>query len=223
MSAKASRQDEVFVHESSYVDDGAEIGAGTRVWHFSHIMKGARIGRDCTLGQGVLVGPNAVIGDRVKVQNNVSVYEGVVLEDDVFCGPSCVFTNVYRPRSGFPTDRSRYAKTVVRRGATIGANATIICGHSLGEYAFIGAGSVVTADVPAYAVALGNPARVCGWACQCGQPLEFVKNLAVCATCGRRYAKADQCVSLAGSATMGGPRGSRRGGFPSRQRSELRD
>jgi UDP-2-acetamido-3-amino-2,3-dideoxy-glucuronate N-acetyltransferase len=187
MPAKASRTDEVFVHESSYVDDGVEIGAGTKIWHFSHIMSGARIGRDCTLGQGVLVGPNVVIGDRVKIQNNVSVYEGVVLEDDVFCGPSCVFTNVDRPRSAFPTDAVQYQKTLVKRGATIGANATIVCGHTLGEHSFVGAGSVVTKDVPAYAVVYGNPAQIHGWACECAAPLTFSNQSATCGRCGKTY------------------------------------
>jgi len=195
MPAKAPRKDEVFVHESSYVDDGVEIGAGTKIWHFSHVMKGARIGRDCTLGQGVLVGPNVVIGDRVKIQNNVSVYEGVVLEDDVFCGPSCVFTNVDRPRSAFPTDAVRYQKTLVKRGATIGANATIVCGHTLGEHSFVGAGSVVTKDVPAYAVVYGNPAQIHGWACECGRALTFAPEAATCEQCGRRYAKNGDAIT----------------------------
>lgn len=196
MPAKETRKDEVFVHESSYVDDGVEIGAGTKIWHFSHVMKGARIGRDCTLGQGVLVGPNVVIGDRVKIQNNVSVYEGVVLEDDVFCGPSCVFTNVDRPRSAFPTDAVRYQKTLVKRGATIGANATIVCGHTLGEHSFVGAGSVVTKDVPAYAVVYGNPAQIHGWACECGRPLAFTAGGAACESCRRRYLLSEGCVLL---------------------------
>lgn len=187
MTAESARP---FVHESSYVDDDVVLGDGTRVWHFSHVMRGSRIGRDCVLGQNVLVGPNARIGDRVKIQNNVSVYEGVELEDDVFCGPSCVFTNVDRPRAAFPTDRSRYAKTLVRRGATLGANATIVCGHTLGVHCFVGAGSVVTKDVPDYAVVYGNPARIRGWVCECGTPLAFTAGgAAACAKCSRRYAK----------------------------------
>ena len=178
-----------FVHESSYVDDGVKIGKGTKIWHFSHVMKGSHIGENCTLGQNVLIGPNVTIGNNVKIQNNVSVYEGVTLEDDVFCGPSMVFTNVDRPRSAFPTDHSKYLKTLIKRGATIGANATIVCGHTIGEHAFIGAGAVVTKDVPAYAVAYGNPARIHGWVCECGRPLEFSGNEAVCQACGRKYRK----------------------------------
>ena len=182
-----------FVHESSYVDGDVEIGAGTKIWHFSHVMSGTRIGRNCSVGQNVLVGPNAIVGNNVKIQNNVSVYEGVVLEDDVFCGPSCVFTNVDRPRSGFPTGRDKYLKTIIRKGATIGANATIVCGHSLGEHAFVGAGSVVTRDIPAYAVAYGNPARIHGWACACGTPLRFTEDRAACA-CGLRFIKTGEVV-----------------------------
>jgi len=179
----------VFIHPSAIVDEGAKIGEGTRIWHFSHVMAGARIGRNCTLGQNVFVGKNVVIGDNVKIQNNVSVYEGVTLEDDVFCGPSMVFTNVDRPRSAFPTESSRYLRTVVKRGATIGANATIVCGNTIGEHAFIGAGSVVTKDVPPHAIVYGNPARIRGWACECGEPLEFEGDEAVCQVCGRRYRK----------------------------------
>jgi len=180
---------DAFVHPSSFVDEDVEIGAGTKIWHFTHVMSGTRIGRDCTLGQNVLVGPNAVIGDGVKIQNNVSVYEGVILEDGVFCGPSCVFTNVDRPRSLTPTPREAYGKTVVKRGATIGANATVVCGHTLGTFAFVGAGAVVTKDVPAYAIVYGNPARIRGWACQCGQELQFEGDRATCADCGKHYAK----------------------------------
>jgi UDP-2-acetamido-3-amino-2,3-dideoxy-glucuronate N-acetyltransferase len=150
-----------FVHESSYVDDGAIIGEGTKIWHFFHIMGGAKIGRNCSIGQNVNVGSRAVIGDGVKIQNNVSVYDDVVIEDDVFCGPSCVFTNVTNPRA-FIERKHEYRKTVVKKGATIGANATIVCGVTIGEYALVGAGSVVTRDVPAYALAYGNPARVRG-------------------------------------------------------------
>jgi UDP-2-acetamido-3-amino-2,3-dideoxy-glucuronate N-acetyltransferase len=177
----------VYVHESAYIDEGVTIGEGTKVWHFSHVMKGSRIGSRCTIGQNVLIGPNATVGNNVKIQNNVSVYEGVVLEDDVFCGPSCVFTNVDRPRSGFPTGHEAYLQTLVKQGATIGANATIVCGHTLGEHAFIGAGSVVTQDIPAHAIAYGNPARLHGWACACGEPIEFGADGATCRACGRTY------------------------------------
>ncbi len=188
------------VHESAYVDEGVAIGDGTKVWHFAHILAGSRIGKDCVLGQNVVVGPNVTIGDRVKVQNNVSVYEGITLEDDVFCGPSCVFTNVDRPRSAFPTERARYAKTLVRRGATIGANATIVCGHTLGAHCFIGAGSVVTHDVPDYAVVYGNPARIHGWTCECGGPLRFAAAAAACAKCGRNYRMCGDAVTREESA-----------------------
>jgi len=178
---------ESFVHPSAYVDEDVEIGEGTKVWHFSHVMRGTRIGENCTLGQNVLVGPNVSVGDGVKIQNNVSVYEGVVLENDVFCGPSCVFTNVDRPRSGFPTGAADYRETRVRRGVTIGANATIVCGHTLGEYAFVGAGAVVTKDVPAYTIVYGNPASVQGHVCRCGAALGFDADFATCKTCGREY------------------------------------
>ena len=155
------------VHESSYVDEGADIGAGTRIWHFCHVMPGTRIGRDCTIGQNVVIGPRVVVGDRVKIQNNVSVYEGVTLEADVFCGPSMVFTNVINPRSHV-SRKAEFQATVVRRGATLGANCTVVCGHEVGAFAMVGAGAVVTRDVPAYALVVGNPARVAGWFCACG-------------------------------------------------------
>ena len=150
-----------FVHESSYIDKGAEIGEGTKIWHFCHILSGAKIGKNCSLGQNVNIGSLAVIGDGVKIQNNVSVYDDVIIEDDVFCGPSCVFTNVINPRA-FVERKHEYKKTIVKRGASIGANATIVCGVTIGEYALIGAGSVVTKDVPPYALVYGNPARVRG-------------------------------------------------------------
>lgn len=150
-----------FIHESSYVDEGAEIGEGTKIWHFSHIMPGAKIGKNCTLGQNVNVGSHAVIGNGVKIQNNVSVYDDVIIEDDVFCGPSCVFTNVINPRA-FIERKDEYKKTIVKKGASIGANATIICGVTIGEYALVGAGSVVTKDVPPHAIVYGNPAQLRG-------------------------------------------------------------
>ena len=150
-----------FVHESSYVDEGAEIGEGTKIWHFSHIMSGAKIGKKCSIGQNVNVGSRAVIGNGVKIQNNVSVYDDVIIEDDVFCGPSCVFTNVINPRA-FIERKREYKKTLIKKGVSIGANATIVCGVTVGEYALIGAGSVVTKDVPPYALVYGNPARVHG-------------------------------------------------------------
>lgn len=150
-----------FKHESSYVDEGAEIGEGTKIWHFCHVMSGAKIGKNCSLGQNVNVGGKAIIGDGVKIQNNVSVYDNVVIENDVFCGPSCVFTNVINPRA-FVERKHEYKQTVIKKGASIGANATIVCGVTVGEYALIGAGSVVTKDVPAYALVYGSPARVRG-------------------------------------------------------------
>lgn len=158
---------EAFVHESSYVDDNVKIGVGTKIWHFSHILNNCEIGQDCSLGQNVVVGPNVIIGNRVKIQNNVSVYEGVTLEDGVFCGPSCVFTNVNNPRSDI-VRKDEYRKTIVRRGSSIGANATIVCGHDLGEYCFIAAGAVVTKSVPAFALMAGMPARRIGWMSKAG-------------------------------------------------------
>jgi UDP-2-acetamido-3-amino-2,3-dideoxy-glucuronate N-acetyltransferase len=186
-----------YVHESSFVDEDVSIGEGTRIWHFSHLMHGARIGRNCTVGQNVLVGPNVTVGNNVKIQNNVSLYEGVVLEDDVFCGPSCVFTNVDRPRAAFPTDSPHYVKTLVKRGATIGANATIVCGHTLGAHSFVGAGAVVTKDIPDHAVVYGNPARIHGWACACGAQLAFADRASECTACGRRYTKQGDVVECA--------------------------
>jgi len=156
-----TKNKDYFVHESSYVDDDAEIGDGTKIWHFSHIMSGAKIGKNCSLGQNVNVGSRAVIGDGVKIQNNVSIYDDVIIEDDVFCGPSCVFTNVINPRA-FVERKQEYRKTIVKKGASIGANATIVCGVTIGGYALIGAGSVVTRDVPDYALVYGNPARIQG-------------------------------------------------------------
>jgi UDP-2-acetamido-3-amino-2,3-dideoxy-glucuronate N-acetyltransferase len=173
------------IHESSYVDDGATVGAETRIWHFCHIMPGAVIGARCNLGQNVVVMGGTRLGDNVKVQNNVSIYEGVELEDDVFCGPSMVFTNVVNPRSHV-SRKHEYRRTLVRRGATIGANATIVCGVTLGEYAFVGAGAVVTRDVPAYALVVGVPARRIGWVCACGERLDD-SGVGTCARCRTRY------------------------------------
>jgi len=187
-----------FVHESSYVDEGAEIGAGTKIWHFSHIMSRTQIGERCNIGQNVLVASDVKIGSNVKIQNNVSLYTGVTIEDDVFLGPSMVFTNVMNPRSHV-NRKDEYQTTLVRRGASIGANATIVCGTTIGQYAFIGAGSVVTRDVPDFALLHGNPARVRGWMCQCGIKLSFVsengKERATCASCGSNYGKQDQVVA----------------------------
>ena len=184
-----------FVHESSYVDDGAQIGGGTKIWHFSHIMPGAVIGRRCNLGQNVVVMPGTRLGDNVKVQNNVSIYEGVVLEDDVFCGPSCVFTNVVNPRSHV-SRKSEYQRTLVHRGASIGANATILCGITLGQYSFIGAGAVVRSDVPDFAIMVGVPARRVGWMCQCGVRLQVREGRATCAACSAGYQERDGVLRL---------------------------
>ncbi len=175
-----------FVHESSYVDDGAVIGAGTRIWHFSHVMAGAVIGEGCNLGQNVVVMPRTRLGNNVKVQNNVSIYEGAELDDDVFCGPSCVFTNVINPRSHV-SRKSEYQPTRVGRGATIGANATIICGSTLGAYAFVGAGAVVRGAIPDYALVVGMPARRIGWMCQCGVRLTLADGAGSCDACGCAY------------------------------------
>ena len=157
----------VSIHESSYVDNDVEIGAGTKIWHFSHILQNCKIGKECSLGQNVVVGPNVKVGNKVKIQNNVSIYEGVTLEDGVFCGPSCVFTNVNNPRSEI-VRKDEYRKTLVKKGASIGANATIVCGNDIGEYAFIGAGALVTKDVPSYALMIGSPAKRIGWMSKSG-------------------------------------------------------
>ncbi|MEW5984373.1 MAG: acyltransferase [Acidobacteriota bacterium] len=178
-----------FVHESSYVDEGCQIGDDTRIWHFSHLMSGAVVGRRCNIGQNVVISPGVFIGDNVKIQNNVSVYTGVILEDDVFCGPSMVFTNVVNPRSHI-SRKHEYRQTLVKRGATLGANCTVVCGHSIGRYAFVGAGAVVTRDVPDYGLALGVPARIVGWMCRCGARLSDLVELpdtATCAACGCTY------------------------------------
>jgi UDP-2-acetamido-3-amino-2,3-dideoxy-glucuronate N-acetyltransferase len=173
-------------HESAFIDDDVEIGPGTTIWHVSHVMRGSRIGRDCRIGQNVVIGPRVTIGDGVKIQNNVSVYEGVTLEDHVFCGPSMVFTNVHNPRSEIRR-MDELRPTRVRRGATLGANCTIVCGVTVGRYAFVGAGAVVVRDVPDHALVLGNPARQTGWMCACGVRLETSGLAAACSTCGRGY------------------------------------
>jgi UDP-2-acetamido-3-amino-2,3-dideoxy-glucuronate N-acetyltransferase len=181
------------VHGSAIVDDGARIGKGTKIWHFSHVCGSAKIGEKCVIGQNVYIAPNVVIGNNVKIQNNVSVYEGVVLEDDVFCGPSMVFTNVINPRSAV-CRRDEFKNTLVKKGATIGANATVVCGHTVGRCAFIGAGTVVTKDVPDYALIIGVPGRIAGYMCECGIKLAFKKDSAVCASCTKRYIKKGDIV-----------------------------
>ena len=179
---------EYFAHESSYIDDGVTIGAGTKIWYFCHIQSGAEIGERCSLGQNVNVANNVKIGNDCKLQNNVSVYEGVELEDGVFCGPSCVFTNDLTPRARYPKGPAGYKKTVVEEGASIGANATVVCGHTIGKCALIGAGAVVTSDVPAYALMLGVPARRKGWVCACG---ELLPESLSCERCGRKFRQSD--------------------------------
>jgi UDP-2-acetamido-3-amino-2,3-dideoxy-glucuronate N-acetyltransferase len=184
------------IHPSAIVDAGAQLGDGTKVWHWVHVSGGARIGQRCVLGQNVFIGNDVVIGDNVRIQNNVSVYDAVTLEDDVFCGPSMVFTNVYNPRSHV-SRKSDYRRTLVKRGASIGANATIICGYTVGEYAFIGAGAVVTGDVAPYALMVGVPARRIGWACQCGERLPAGEGVVQCAKSGDRYRiAAGKCEAL---------------------------
>lgn len=183
-----------FIHESAYVDDGAVVGANTKVWHFCHVIGGAIIGERCSLGQNVVVMSGTRIGTNVKIQNNVSIYEGVELEDDVFCGPSMVFTNVMNPRSHV-SRKAEYRRTLVKRGASIGANATIVCGTTLGEYAFVGAGAVVSKDVPAFALMVGVPARRTGWMCQCGERLSITASgTGACAVCGATYEATDGVV-----------------------------
>lgn len=174
------------IHATAIVDQGAQIGDGSRIWHWVHVCAGARIGEGCSLGQNVFVGNDVVIGNNVKIQNNVSVYDAVRLEDDVFCGPSMVFTNVFNPRSAV-SRKAEYRQTVVRRGATLGANSTVVCGITIGEYAFIGAGAVVSRDVPDYALMVGVPARHTGWMCRCGEKLSARNGEVACAACGQRY------------------------------------
>jgi UDP-2-acetamido-3-amino-2,3-dideoxy-glucuronate N-acetyltransferase len=178
---------EYYAHETAVVDNGCKIGKGTKIWHFSHVMPNCEIGEDCNIGQNVVISPGVKLGRNVKVQNNVSIYTGVICEDDVFLGPSMVFTNVMNPRSAV-NRRGQYLKTVVKKGASIGANSTIVCGHDIGEYAFIGAGAVVTRDVPAYALVIGNPARQTGWMSTYGHKLKFnAEGVAVCPESGEKY------------------------------------
>lgn len=184
-----------YVHPSSIIDDGCHIGEGTKIWHFSHVMSGAVIGNNCNLGQNVVVSPKVTLGNNVRVQNNVSIYEGVICEDDVFLGPSVVLTNVINPRSAV-SRKSEYKTTLIKKGASIGANATIVCGHTIGEYAFIGAGAVVTKDVPAYALIVGNPGRQTGWMSEHGQKLQFDKEgNAACSESGETYQLSENQVT----------------------------
>ena len=187
---KSLNKEKYFIHESSYADEPCTIGKGTKIWHFSHIMKNAFIGENCNIGQNVVISSDVKIGNNVKIQNNVSVYTGVICEDDVFLGPSCVFTNVINPRSAI-IRKDEYKKTIVRRGATIGANATIICGIDIGKYSFIGAGAVVTKDVPDYSLVVGNPAKAVGYVCQCGNRLKGANNKYRCTTCNKEYERTD--------------------------------
>jgi UDP-2-acetamido-3-amino-2,3-dideoxy-glucuronate N-acetyltransferase len=191
---KMSDANEFYVHPTAVLDEGCEIGKGTKIWHFSHIMPHCKIGEHCNIGQNVVISPEVVLGNNVKVQNNVSIYTGVTCEDDVFLGPSMVFTNVTNPRSAV-NRKNQYARTRVKRGATIGANATIVCGHDIGEYAFIGAGAVVTKTVPAYALVVGNPARQNGWMSEYGHKLNFKDGIATCPESKQRYRLQDGVVS----------------------------
>ncbi len=184
-----------FAHESAIIDEGCTIGKGTKIWHFSHIMPNCTIGENCNIGQNVVISPDVVLGNNVKIQNNVSVYTGVICEDDVFLGPSMVFTNVINPRSAV-NRKSEYMQTIVRKGASIGANATIVCGHDIGQYAFIGAGAVVTKEVPAFALVVGNPARQIGWMSEYGHRLEFNEHgFATCPESGDTYQLKDRKVT----------------------------
>ena len=180
----------IYIHPTATVEEPCEIGKGTKIWHYSHIMKGAKIGKNCQFGQNVFIDSMAEIGNGVKIQNNVSVYNCVKLEDDVFCGPSMVFTNVINPRSHIPR-KNEFKETLVKKGATLGANSTILCGITIGEYAFIGAGAVVTKDVPPYALVYGNPARLKGWVCECGVKLQIENQIGICKACGKRHIKAE--------------------------------
>lgn len=184
-----------FKHESSYVDEGCEIGEGTKIWHFSHIMSNSKLGEKCNIGQNVVVSPGVILGKNVKVQNNVSIYTGVICEDDVFLGPSMVFTNVMNPRSAV-NRKDEYMKTVVKQGASIGANATIVCGNDIGKFAFIGAGTVITKEVPAYALIVGNPGKQLGWMSEFGERLDFdAEGIAVCSESKEKYKLANNKIT----------------------------
>jgi UDP-2-acetamido-3-amino-2,3-dideoxy-glucuronate N-acetyltransferase len=192
--ANNSKYENVFIHSSAFVDDGAKIGSGSKIWHFSHIMTKATMGQNCNLGQNVFIANGVTLGNNVKVQNNVSIYDGVIVEDDVFLGPSMVFTNVINPRSHV-NRKQEYMKTLVKKGATIGANATIVCGHTIGQYSFIGAGAVVTKNIPDYALMTGVPATQSGWISKRGQKLKFENNIAICPESQEKYTLQDQIVT----------------------------
>jgi len=177
-----------WAHKTAEIEKGAKIGKRTKIWHFCHVMAGAKIGKKCNIGQNVFIGGKAQIGNFVKIQNNVSVYDGVILKNYVFCGPSMVFTNDVTPRSKYPK-RGEYVKTLVKEGASIGANATVVCGNTIGRHVFIGAGAVVVSDIPDYAIVVGVPAKIIGWMCECGNKLEFKKKKAICKICKRKYEK----------------------------------
>ena len=187
--------DSYFVHETAVIDEGTDIGNGTKIWHFCHVMPNAKIGESCILGQNVFIASNVVLGNRVKVQNNVSVYEGVICEDDVFLGPSMVLTNVINPR-GFVERKDEYLQTLIKKGASIGANATIVCGNTIGSYAFIGAGAVINKDVPDYALIVGNPGRRIGWMSRVGERLHFENGNAICPATGEKYTLSNDQVTL---------------------------
>ncbi len=191
--------EQFFAHESCCIDEGCAIGARTRIWHFSHIMRGCAIGEQCNIGQNVVISPGVVLGNGVKVQNNVSVYTGVVCEDDVFLGPSCVFTNVVNPRA-FISRKDEFRETRIKRGASVGANATIVCGHTVGRYAMVGAGCVVTKDVPDYGLVCGVPGRLAGYVCRCGVGISFEEGRAVCPACGERYEQDEKTLCVKGLA-----------------------